>query len=354
MSQKRKLLPSYACCFDGHHDNFRLRFCKGVVADFLETQELCLHNFSCSESQEKFWNENNLVPVLVFGCRTLRVCGAAAMRVKRHKNHRRILRFFRLTFGIQEPYHVLVDGTFLTHALQQRIHVKEQLPKMLEGRTTPMTTGCILAELRSLGDRALGAAVIAKGYYRVKCGHDEHPIGASKCILEQIGRTNDRRFFVATQDPELRQELRSIPGVPLMRLNGPVPQLEEPSDSTRRLAREGEEKKREPSAWEKPKLPELKAKEVLREALASKPRAKRKQKGVNPLACKKSMKTKAGAVPSKPPKHIPAEPKAKRVRSRRMGNRSRVEVEAVLAASKATPAQGTADAAAMKRKRGRR
>ena len=43
------------------------------------------------------------------------------------------------------------------------------------------------------------------------------------------------------------------------RLNGPVPQLEEPSDSTRRLAREGEEKKREPSAWEKPKLPELKA-----------------------------------------------------------------------------------------------
>ena len=69
---------------------------KGVVADFLETQvcsrkacricchraphsqfeaqtvwqELCLHNFSCSESQEKFWNENNLVPVLVFGCRT--------------------------------------------------------------------------------------------------------------------------------------------------------------------------------------------------------------------------------------------------------------------------------------------
>eukprot|EP00439_Symbiodinium_sp_Y106_P017265 s6565_g2.t1 len=275
------------------------------------------------------------------------------MRVKRHKNHRRILRFFRLTFGIQEPYHVLVDGTFLTHALQQRIHVKEQLPKMLEGRTTPMTTGCILAELRSLGDRALGAAVIAKGYYRVKCGHDEHPIGASKCILEQIGQTNDRRFFVATQDPELRQQLRGVPGVPLMRLNGPVPQLEEPSDSTRRLAREGEEKKRGPSAWEKPKLPELKAKEVLREALAAKPRAKRKQKGVNPLACKKSTKTKAGVLPSKPPKQIPVEPKTKRVRSRRMGNRSRVEVEAVLAnVSEATPAQ-TAVATPMK-KRGRR
>ncbi|CAE7255460.1 utp23 [Symbiodinium natans] len=201
------------------------------------------------------------------------------MRVKRHKNHRRILRFFRLTFGIQEPYHVLVDGTFLTHALQQRVHVKEQLPKMLEGRTTPMTTGCILAELRSLGDRALGAVVVSKGYYRVKCGHDENPVGASQCIREQIGKTNARRFFVATQDPDLRLQLRSVPGVPLIRLNGPVPQLEEPSESTRRLAKEGEERKRGPSDWEKPKLPELKAKEVLKEALAAKPKAKRKKKG---------------------------------------------------------------------------
>ena len=40
---------------------------------------------------------------------------------------------------------------------------QEQLPKMLEGRTTPMVTNCVLEEFRSLGDRALGAAIIAKG-----------------------------------------------------------------------------------------------------------------------------------------------------------------------------------------------
>ena len=32
-------------------------------------------------------------------------------------------------------------------------------------------------------------------YYRLKCGHDESPIGASKCIMEQIGKTNDRRHL---------------------------------------------------------------------------------------------------------------------------------------------------------------
>lgn len=34
---------------------------------------------------------------------------------------------------------------------------------MLEGRSTPMVTNCVLEELRALGERALGAAIIAKG-----------------------------------------------------------------------------------------------------------------------------------------------------------------------------------------------
>jgi len=113
----------------------------------------------------------------------------------------------------------MVDGPFITHALQNRIHIKEQLPKLLDGRATPMVTGCILAELRELGDRALGAAIIAKGFYRVKCGHTE-PVGAARCVCEQIGKNNERKFLVATQDTELVRSLRQIPGVPLIRLNG--------------------------------------------------------------------------------------------------------------------------------------
>ncbi|CAE7467256.1 UTP23 [Symbiodinium pilosum] len=111
--------------------------------------------------------------------------------------------------------------------------------------------------------------------------------------------------------------------------------LYEPSISTRHVAKEGEDKKRGPSEWEKPKLPELKAKEVLKQALAAKPKAKRKKRGVNPLSCKKSTKPKAGLVL---PKAMPVAPKAKRVRSRRMGNRSREQAEMMLSARPASEA----------------
>lgn len=248
------------------------------------------------------------------------------MRVKRHKNHRRIMRFYRLHFGVHEPYHVIVDGTFITHALQQKIHIKEQLPKVLEGRATPMVTGCVMAELRKLGDRAMGAAIIAKGFYRLKCGHDDAPLGAAQCVAQQIGESNERRFLVATQDPILSKRLRSVPGVPLLRLHGQVPQLEEPSDVSRGTAGAQEARKMKAKDWEKPKLPELAAKEAKIKELAERPPKKRKgPKCANSLSCKK----KKSSGPSRPPpvKVEPEAPKPKRVRSRRMGTRTREEAE---------------------------
>lgn len=208
-----------------------------------------------------------------------------------------------------------------------------------------MTTGCVLAELRALGDRALGAAIIAKGYYRVKCGHDDAPISASRCICEQISATNERRFLVATQDPELCQQLRKVPGVPLIRLNGQVPLLEEPSSSSCTSAEASEAKKLRPSDWEKAKLPELKAKELQIKALAEQPPKKRKRKGVNPLACRKK-KTKAREVTAVLANDTmkQAAPKAKRVRSRRMGTRSRAEAEVFLSKEAASDASEPAPA----------
>mmetsp|Transcript_148062 Transcript_148062/g.369116 ORF Transcript_148062/g.369116 Transcript_148062/m.369116 type:complete len:314 (-) Transcript_148062:105-1046(-) len=253
------------------------------------------------------------------------------MRVKRQKNFRRSLRFYRLAFGVQQPYKVVVDGTFLTNALQNKIHVKEQLPKMLSGKVTPMVTTCMLNELRTLGDRGAGAAFIAKGYYRVKCGH-QHNIGAAKCIKEQIGTTNERKLFVATQDVELALELRKIPGVPIIRLNGQVPYLEEPSNASKSNLKVDEEKKLQPSKWELPKLPALEHHKTLEAVKAERKPAKRKgPKGPNPLSCLKSKKNKQvgdAAAAASPAPH-PAEPqKPKRTRSRRMGTVTRAEAEA--------------------------
>lgn len=213
------------------------------------------------------------------------------MRVKRNKNHRRILRFYRLAFGIQEPYRVIVDVTFLTHALQNKFHVKEQLPKMLEARATPVVTGCVMAELRSLGDRAVGASIIARGFYRVQCGHDK-AVGAKQCICEQVGEKNDRNFLVATQDLELTKALRLVPGVPLIRLDGPVPRVEDPSARSRGQHKEADVAKLQVSDWEKKKLPVLVEREAkAKEAAAAPPRKRKGPKGANPLSCRKKKKT---------------------------------------------------------------
>mmetsp|Transcript_21153 Transcript_21153/g.46639 ORF Transcript_21153/g.46639 Transcript_21153/m.46639 type:complete len:301 (-) Transcript_21153:130-1032(-) len=251
------------------------------------------------------------------------------MRVKRNKNHRRILRFYRLAHGVSEPYRVLVDGTFLTHALQHRIHVKEQLAKMLDGRTTPMVTNCVCAELRALGDRASGASIIAKGYYRLKCSH-EKPIGASACILEQIGKQNERKLLVATSDRDLVTGLREIPGVPLLRLNGQVPLLEEPSAASRASAAEIEAKKLKAAEWERSKLPELRQKEAQAAARALKVKKRRGPKAPNPLSCLPPRRRKQAAqAPPKKAEAAEAPPKPKKVRSRRMAAKSDKASEAV-------------------------
>eukprot|EP00927_Polykrikos_kofoidii_P032402 TRINITY_DN27619_c0_g1_i1.p1 TRINITY_DN27619_c0_g1~~TRINITY_DN27619_c0_g1_i1.p1 ORF type:complete len:290 (-),score=54.10 TRINITY_DN27619_c0_g1_i1:105-974(-) len=212
------------------------------------------------------------------------------MKIRRNKNHRKILRFYRIAFGLQDPFRIIVDGTFVTQALQHKVHVKEQLPKMLDGRATPMTTSCVMAELRKLGERALGASIISKGYYRLKCGHGK-PIAASKCIRQQVGSSNERKFIVATQDAKLLQELRDeVPGLPLLRMDGPVPRIEEPSAVTKEVANKHQAQITRPADWEKRKLPELVEREVKAEAMANAPKKKKAQKGTNPLALLKGKK----------------------------------------------------------------
>ncbi|XP_073229741.1 rRNA-processing protein UTP23 homolog [Porites lutea] len=55
------------------------------------------------------------------------------MKVKRVKHARKYLTLFKNSFGIFEPYQILVDGTFCQAALQTKINIKEQLPKYLDG-----------------------------------------------------------------------------------------------------------------------------------------------------------------------------------------------------------------------------
>ena len=51
-----------------------------------------------------------------------------------------------------------------------------------------------------------------------------------------VGTVNENRYFIATQDPELREKCRKVPGTPLLYLHSSAPTLERPSEMSENQA----------------------------------------------------------------------------------------------------------------------
>ncbi|XP_026193763.1 rRNA-processing protein UTP23 homolog [Cyclospora cayetanensis] len=100
------------------------------------------------------------------------------MRVARKKSFKKIMRFYATHFGIQEPYQLIVDGTFLAACIRHKVNVAELLPRVLCGKTTMYVTPCIMKEVRTLPG-AQGAAAAAKRYKRYPCKHAEEAAAAT-------------------------------------------------------------------------------------------------------------------------------------------------------------------------------
>lgn len=151
------------------------------------------------------------------------------MRIKRYKQARRILDFYKRNFGLREPYQILgecsptnlfftwqspyhtVDGTFCQAALTGKIQLKEQLPKYFGGEiklgellcldflgpirwmrqnlsVSVVTTSCVIEELTVLGKKLTGAVFIAKRFQLRNCVHGRKRISATECIKLMIGK----------------------------------------------------------------------------------------------------------------------------------------------------------------------
>lgn len=94
------------------------------------------------------------------------------------------------------------------------------------------------------------------------------------------------RYIIATQDRELQDKLRILPGVPVMYLHGKVPTLDSPSETSRKHA-ETKQKGLGMTTWEKENVKVLRKQAGLEKE--SKMR-KKKKGGRNPLSCLKKKK----------------------------------------------------------------
>lgn len=208
------------------------------------------------------------------------------MKGKRQKSRKKHLLFYKNFFGFSPPYSVLLDGTFCKAALQSKINIMEQMPKYLDAEVKYFTTRCVLAECEALGTLLYGPLKVLRQFHVQPCRHDP-PKPAPKCIRSVL-KKNKHKFFVATQDPEFQEKIRSWSGVPLLFITFNTIILESPGDMSKTVAGEKLDKKMTSSDHSLNKVRELK-----RETFGEEPLKKKKKykiKGKNPLSCKKKKK----------------------------------------------------------------
>ncbi|XP_012532593.1 rRNA-processing protein UTP23 homolog [Monomorium pharaonis] len=219
------------------------------------------------------------------------------MKTSRAKKARKTLGFYVNNYKFRQPFQVLIDGTFAFLALQNKFNIQEQITKYFQSEIKLLTTACIISETEKLGifsPAVNGATQIIKQYAVHRCGHEKKPISGSKCLQFMIGKNNSTRYIIATQDRELQDKLRMVPGVPIIYLHGKAPTLESPSETSRKHA-EAMQKGLGMTIWEKENVKVLREQAGLEEK-ESKLKKKKKKGGPNPLSCLKKKKKLASTI----------------------------------------------------------
>lgn len=189
-----------------------------------------------------------------------------------------------------------------------------------------MITTCDMRHLYAAKPKNETLILQAKEYERRRCGHHEleEPLSTLECLSSVVdpkgSGSNKHRYVVASNEREVRQKMRSIPGVPLIYISKSVVLMEPMTNATEDY-REKEEKskfkmglkgQRKPDAGEKRKREDDEGQEdksVATDAQAPKKRRQKGPKQPNPLSMKKPKKDTAAPPPGSAKKIKPAEPK---------------------------------------------
>lgn len=128
-------------------------------------------------------------------------------------NARKILSFYRINFGCEPPYQVLVDGDTIHTSLSNDLYLKQALHELLGSATHITVTACIVNELRAKGESHSGASLFAKRASRIPCAHDGQK-SASDCIVSRLQTPHDKKLMLASTDASLLKLLSDTAGIP--------------------------------------------------------------------------------------------------------------------------------------------
>ncbi|KAM4630214.1 rRNA-processing protein UTP23 homolog [Polymixia lowei] len=229
------------------------------------------------------------------------------MKIKRQKQAKKTISFYKYNFNFRQPFQILIDGTFCQAALKNKIQIKEQMPKYLMGEVHLCTTNCALKELESLGKELYGAKIILQKFQVRHCNHFKNPVPASECLLSMLEETNPHHYFVATQDFSVTTGLKKIPGVPLLYIVLNTIVLDKPSQSSVDRVQAVQMGELVTPAQQQT-ISGLKQEQGIgpKEGERRGKKRKRKQSNPNPLSC---MKKKKKGLPTAPLKRTEGEKK---------------------------------------------
>lgn len=225
---------------------------------------------------------------------------------------RKILSFYRVNFGHEPPYQVLVDGNTIQTSLSKDLYIKQSLPQLLGAPTHIVVTSCIVKELRSKGADYSGATLFAKRATRLECTH-EGRLPESECISSRLKAPPDGGIILASSETSLVKMLVGIPAIPLISiLNLSKFVLKPPSPATLRHVQSRQSDKTGClSSLDKALVEKVRAEEQAKlDARHANIRKRKRAKGPNPLSMCKSKKKvnqieKATAAPDKQPAIAP-------------------------------------------------
>ncbi|KAM4549986.1 rRNA-processing protein UTP23 homolog [Fundulus diaphanus] len=236
------------------------------------------------------------------------------MKIKRQKQAKKTISFYKYNFSFREPFQILLDGTFCQAALKNKIQIKEQMPKYLMGEVQLCTTNCALKELETIGKQLYGAKLILQRFQVRKCAHLKDPVPASECLLSMLEETNPHHYFVATQDHAVTAGLKKIPGVPLLYIILNTIVLDKPSQASLDHVQAVQLGELVTPAQQQ-SIRSLKEEQGIGHKDGERRKRKRKQSNPNPLSCLKKKKKKGEPTP--PLKKTEPGEKKKRSRHKR-------------------------------------
>ncbi|XP_074100904.1 FCF1 rRNA-processing protein Bka [Cotesia typhae] len=122
--------------------------------------------------------------------------------------------FFEYNTQLGPPYRILIDTNFINFSVKNKLDIIENMMGCLYAKCIPYVTDCIVAELEKLGRKYSIALKLIKDprFERLRCSHKG--TYADDCLVQRVKA--HKCFIVATNDKDLKQRIRKIPGVPIM------------------------------------------------------------------------------------------------------------------------------------------